>query len=133
LDKGEVEVKVLVVLAAVCAALAVTVSSASAQSAPVVPSQARAIHDVKKEILDHWVNLISTSNGNEMTAGSRISCGPLTDSLWRCEWLGRSPLMYTVFGKAKVRFYKYATDVHLYDVKCLPAPGSPMDFCALDG
>ena len=115
----------LVVLLAALAVLASSVTAASA-TAPIVPSHARAVHDAKVEILDHYVGLMDLSRPKdvELMPMARVACSPLTDRLWHCSWMGQAKLFYTVLGQAKVRFYKYDTDVQLYDVKCYDAPGS---------
>jgi hypothetical protein len=123
--------KALIVAALVAASVCVFASTAGA-ARPIVPSQARAIHDTKVEILHHYINLLDTSrpSGAELMPMAQVACDPLTDTLYRCTWMGKSPIFYTVFGRAKVRFFKYATDVSLYDVKCYNAPKNPMDTCS---
>jgi len=120
-------VKRLTVLALLCLAVGLSAGVASAAT-PIVPSQAQAIHDTKIEIVHHYIGLDDPAS-RTATAKAQVECSPLTDTLWRCKWTGKS-FFYTVFGSAKVRFYKYATDVSLYDLKCYNGPKASLDYCS---
>ena len=117
------------VLALLCLAAVIAVPAAGA--APIVPSQAQAIHDTKVEIVHKFGQLMDMSSTTELIAKAQVECGPLTDTLWRCKWMGKSRF-YTVFGSAKVRFYKYASDVTLYNLKCYRGV-SGYDYCSPAG
>lgn len=121
------------VLALLCLAVAASAVPIAGAATPIVPSQAQAIHDVKVELLDHYVALMDTTRprGSELMPMAQVGCDPLSDSLYRCTFIGKSPLFYDVTGRAKVRFYKYASDVSLYNVKCYNT--TRIDSCAMAG
>jgi hypothetical protein len=126
----------LIGLVAAIAAVAAAMASVAGATQPLRPSAARAIHDTKVEILHHYTDLLDTSrpvSSELMPKVPLIECHPLTDTLWRCVWMGKKEPFYSVFGRASVRFYKYDTDVQLYDVKCYDSPRAALDFCAYGG
>jgi hypothetical protein len=115
----------------VIAAMVVSVAGAAR---PITPSKAAATYALKVEIADHYVEFMDISKAAEKfpdpVAKATVSCDPLTDTLYRCAWMAKQPVFMTAVGKAKVRFYKYAADVTLYDTKCYNAPGAGLDYCA---
>jgi hypothetical protein len=106
------------VLALFC--LAVIAVPTAGASRSIVPSREQAIYAVKVELLNHFIALMDTTrtSGPDLVAKAQVGCDPLTNTLWRCTWIGKSRLFYDVTGMAKVRFYTYASDVSLYNVKC---------------
>jgi hypothetical protein len=134
MDKGDFLMR-LTGLVATAAAVAATLVPVASATQPLRPSATRAIHDTKVEILHQYTDLLDTSRpvSTELMPKALVSCHPLTDTLWRCTWMGKDKHFYTVFGRSNVRFYKYDTDVQLYDVKCYLAPNAPIDFCAYGG
>lgn len=121
--------KVGLVVLAVCGFL-VTAAAAGAAT-PIVPSKTRAAYAVKVELADKYPGLVTIPATQKMKrppANATVTCQPLTDKLYRCTYYGKDPVWYTVVGKAKVRFYKYATDVVMYDETCYNA-GLYVDFC----
>jgi hypothetical protein len=120
-----------VVLAVLCLAVVASAVPVAGAAAPLVPSQAQAIHDTKVEIVHRYQFLIDTSSTKELMPKAQVECDPLTDTLWRCNWLGKSRF-YTVMGSAKVRFYKYDSDVSLYNLKCYRGV-SGSDYCSQAG
>jgi hypothetical protein len=109
--------KTLIGVAAIIAVVAVAIPTASA-ARPITPSKTRAIHDTKAEI------------GHYFAQKMRVECGPLSDTLYRCSWAGGLTHYYKVSGLAKVRFYKYGTDVTLYQVNCQVDPSQGADYCS---
>ncbi len=112
------------------AVAALAFASAAAAQNTFVPSKARAVHDAKVEILHQYGQLLDTSRSPrlELMPKAWVQCHPLSDSLYRCAFMGQS-FFYTVMGDAKVRVYKYASDVTLFNVKCYNGPRASLDYC----
>ena len=112
-------------------ALALLGATTAVAASPIIPSKARAATSVKVELADKYPGLVTipaTAKMKRPPANATVTCQALTDNLYRCTYYGKDPVWYTVVGKAKVRFYKYATDVVMYDTACYNA-GLYVDFC----
>ena len=80
------------------------------------PTLAKASRAVKNEITSEHTMLAYGDN-----VKISMGCKRLTRTRFKCTWSGShdgGSERVDFFGKARVRFYKYSSDVKLYDEKC---------------
>lgn len=101
---------------------AATVGATSAFAA-IVPSETASRQATIKEVRNQILPLVVPGVNAPVTA----KCTRLDPRLYRCEWHGTAWLkrphiekngLAEWFGRAKVRFHTFATDVTLYQVQC---------------
>src|SRR3954454_4831126 len=106
----------LVTAAGLCASTA----AATSHTASLIPSRAAAARATIKEVNRDHHNLGLKARYVKSSEKWRTSCIQLTRKLYRCDWkvrvLGGATTTWT--GRSKVRFYRLATDVTLYQVHC---------------
>lgn len=104
---------------ALLAVVSVGTAAAVLRTTSVVPSRTAAATATIKEVNREHHNLGLKRQYVKSDEIWRISCIPLTRKLYRCDWRVRVKDASTVWtGRSKVRFYRLATDVTLYQVSC---------------
>jgi hypothetical protein len=120
----------------VAAVLAAVVASTVAQAGPrqtrpraepstanAKPSIAVAKRTTRRAVIERYPLLF----GNYTIS---IWCSRLTTVLYRCGFDADAPGTYEIFGKSKVRFYRYGVDATLYDLKCYDDEDLGLQLCA---